>query len=182
MEFYPKRFDEAFILGMNGRYFGTIRFPFRRKRPVFPNHLQSAPVLKVHGKYLPDAFRRIDGAGFERAEEYPDGRHERVGTQEYSLDGARVGPIRRIVGFFPSVQNQRGKISRKVRLIVAPFVNQSFQNGILRIGFGWDQSHVHASERFRVRSGTVGPVIRSERNDFLEVAVDFFEKSGIRVF
>lgn len=149
---------------------------------VFREHFQSALVLQVHRKRLRDPYVRFDGPAFERAKKDPYRGNESVDSEEYPFDGARIGTVRGIVRLFFPVRNERGKVSGEIGLVVAPFVDEAFEDGQFGIRFGRHQSHVHAAERFGIRSGPVGPVVGSERHDLLEVPVYFIKKPLVGSF
>ena len=133
----------------------------------------------MHAVDLSDSGSRIE-YGFEGVQKDADGGSEGMDSQEYPLDRTRIRTVRRVVGLLRSVLDERNQISREVRLIVAPFVDEGFQNGKSGTLFRRNQPGVHATERFGVRTRTVREVVGSKRNDLLKEPIHFGMESGTR--
>lgn len=133
----------------------------------------------MHAVDFSDSGSRIE-YGFEGVQKDADGGGEGMDSQEYPLDRTRIRTVGRVVGFLRSVLNERNQVSREVRLIVAPFVDEGFQNGKPGTFFRRNQSGVHAAERLGVRTRTVGAFVGSKRNDFLKEPIHFGMESGTR--
>lgn len=65
---------------------------------------------------------------------------------------------------------------------MAPFVDEPLEDRQFGVRFSGYQSHIHASERFGIRSGPMGFVIGSERDDLLEMPVYFVKKTPVGSF
>ncbi len=175
----PVRTYSKVVLGMRGKRFGKEFRTLRSGGEMLRKHFRREGVFQVHAVDLSDSGSRIEH-GLEGVQKDADGRDEGMDPQEYPFDRTGIRTVGRVVGFLRSVLNERNQVSREVRLIVAPFVDEGFQNGKPGTFFRRNQSGVHAAERLGVRTRTVGAFVGSKRNDFSKEPIHFGMESGTR--